>query len=175
MKIRGIIDEDICNYKKISMFLIFPYCSFKCDNETGEKICQNSSLVNTPILDMDVEKICKRYINNPLTNAVVCGGLEPFDSKFELITFIDTLRRVYKCNDDIVIYTGYTKEELENTTEDGLSTLYKNLFNFPNIIVKYGRYIPNDSPHYDEILGVELSSSNQYARRLTNENLNYTR
>ncbi|MBR4155382.1 MAG: 4Fe-4S cluster-binding domain-containing protein [Bacteroidales bacterium] len=173
MKLRGIVDEDICNYQKISMFLIFPYCSFKCDKESGKKICQNSSLVKTPILDIDINELCDRYVNNPVTNAIVCGGLEPFDSKFELFTFIDTLRRVYKCNDDIVIYTGYTKEELETVTEDGLSTLYKNLFNFPNIIVKYGRYIPNEKPHYDEFLGVELSSNNQYARRLTNENIDH--
>lgn len=170
MKLRGIIDEDICNYQKISMFLIFPYCSFKCDKEAGTKICQNSTLINTPIIDISAIELCERYIKNPITNAIVCGGLEPFDSRFELFVFIDALRRIYNCNDDIVIYTGYTKEELENTTEEGLSTLYKNLFGFPNIIVKYGRYIPNESSRYDEILGVELSSSNQYARRLTNAN-----
>lgn len=170
MKLRGIVDEDICNYKKISMFLIFPYCSLKCDKEYGEAVCQNSPILDSPITDIDIDKLCQRYINNPLTEAVVFGGLEPFDSKFELFTFIDTLRRVYKCNDDIVIYTGYTKEELENNREEGLSILYRNLFKFPNIIVKYGRYVPNKDSHYDEILGVKLSSPNQFARRLTNEN-----
>ena len=169
MKLRGIIDEDFANYQKASMFLIFPYCSFKC----GEKECQNSPLMQSFIVDVTEEDICQRYINNPLTEAIVCGGLEPFDSKFELFSLIDTLRREYKCNDDIVIYTGYTKEELENTVENGLSTLYKNLFNFPNIIVKYGRYIPNDQSQFDEILGVELASSNQYARRITNETITH--
>ena len=31
------------------------------------------------------------------------------------------------------------------------------------IIVKYGRYIPNQASHYDSILGVKLASPNQYA------------
>ena len=44
MLLRGLIDEDIVNYRKISMYLAFPYCSFKCDKECGEPVCQNSSL-----------------------------------------------------------------------------------------------------------------------------------
>ena len=164
MQLLGIIDEDICNYKKCSMYLIFPFCSFKC----GKDICQNFLLSQEKILDIDINELCERYLNNSLTEAIVCGGLEPLDSKFELLTFIDTLRRVYKCNDDIVIYTGYTKEELENEYENGLSLLYKSLFHYSNIIIKFGRFLPNQNPHYDEILGVNLASGNQYARRLTN-------
>jgi hypothetical protein len=37
----------------------------------------------------------------------------------------------------------------------------------PNIIIKYGRFIPNHQPHYDEILGVKLASDNQYAERIS--------
>ena len=35
--------------------------------------------------------------------------------------------------------------------------------NFKNIIIKFGRYVPNQKEHYDEILGINLASSNQYA------------
>ena len=35
--------------------------------------------------------------------------------------------------------------------------------NYHNIIIKYGRYIPNDGKHFDRVLGVELVSNNQYA------------
>ena len=38
---------------------------------------------------------------------------------------------------------------------------------FPNIIIKFGRYIPNQQPHYDEVLGVNLASDNQYAERIS--------
>lgn len=37
--LKGLVEEDFINYKKPSMFLIFPYCSFKCDEECGRDIC----------------------------------------------------------------------------------------------------------------------------------------
>ena len=61
----------------------------------------------------------------------------------------------------IIIWTGYTKQECED-----LIYLLRNKMNFKNIIIKYGRYIPNQTPHYDEVLGVKLASDNQYAERL---------
>ena len=33
------------------------------------------------------------------------------------------------------------------------------------VIVKYGRYIPNMESRYDEVLGITLSSANQYAKK----------
>ena len=36
-----------------------------------------------------------------------------------------------------------------------------------NIVIKYGRYIPGQTPHYDEVLGVKLASDNQYAERIS--------
>ena len=154
MKLKGLIDYDICNYKEPSMFLIFPHCSFKCDKECGEPVCQNSALAREPIIEIETIEIIRRYLNNPLTHAVVCGGLEPFDSLEDLNYFL-ALFRTYS-NDPIVIYTGYTEEELKNA-ESILNDL-------GNIIVKFGRYIPN-SPHiFDAVLGVNLASNNQYAK-----------
>ena len=40
------------------------------------------------------------------------------------------------------------------------------LKDFENVIIKFGRYIPNDENKFDEILGVKLASKNQYAMRL---------
>ena len=34
--------EDFTNYKKPSMYIAFPSCTFKCEGECGQKICQNS-------------------------------------------------------------------------------------------------------------------------------------
>ena len=159
MKLRGLKYEDTVNYKKTSLFLILPYCSFKCDKESGQTICQNSLLVELPIIDIDDDKIIKDYLDNSLTHAVVFGGLEPMDSFDEVIRFIDKLRNHYNCNDDICIYSGYNKNEL---TEE-----IKELKKYKNIIIKYGRYIPNQKSIEDKILRVTLASDNQWAEKIS--------
>lgn len=161
MRLVGIIDTDFVNYKKISMVLEFPYCSFKCDKECGRQVCQNSDLTSAPAADIHPVDIMTRYIKNPITEAIICQGLEPFDSYDELFHLIYTIRMFSNVHDDIVIYTGYTKEELEK--KDILTKLKK----YDNIIIKYGRFIPNCEPHYDEVLGVNLASPNQYAERIS--------
>ena len=153
IELKGIVFEDFMNYKKCSMFLIFPKCSFKCDKENGNKICQNGKLANSKSYFKSIDGVVSDYINNPITHSVVMGGLEPMDSFDDMVKLIHSLRD--KTNDDIVIYTGYTKEEIS-----GKINLLKA---FPNIIIKYGRFIPNQSPHYDSVLGVNLASDNQYA------------
>ena len=153
MKIKGLITEDFVNYKKASMTIIFPYCTFKC----GKDYCQNSSLAKTPIIEISIDDLVNRYINNPITEAVVMQGLEPFDSWNDLKEFVQKLREYN--NDDIVIYTGYYKEEIA----DKLSLLSK----YKNIVIKYGRYIPCQEKHYDEVLGVYLISDNQYAEKIS--------
>ena len=158
IKIKGLVDEDFIQYKKPSMFVIFPYCTFKCDTEAGCTICQNSALVNESNIEVSMIEMVNRYVKNPITKAIVFGGLEPVDSIWLLRLIIEF--RKYT-NDDIVIYTGYTEEELEL---DGILTAIKE---YSNIIIKFGRFIPNQKKHYDEVLGVELASPNQYARRVS--------
>ena len=157
MKIKGIIHEDFVNYKKPSMVVEFPYCSFKCDKECGQEVCQNSNLVKSPTHDVPVDKIVLSYLNNSITSALVCQGLEPFDSDQELYDLIVFFRRY--TDDDIVIYTGYTEEELQDWIL-GLQATFK------NIIIKFGRFVPNKPSYYDETLGIFLASSNQYAKRI---------
>lgn len=174
MKLKFLVDEDIANYKKTAMFIGFPSCTWKCDKMN----CQNSDLATLSDIQIDKEVLCQRYLQNPLTHAIVCGGLEPFDSELDLVSFIDCLRNKYECLDDIVIYTGYTEEELTNgiRANDNSNTVHSNIFKsiiaFPNIIIKYGRYIPNQTPHYDNLLGVELASNNQYALAYNYHNYN---
>ena len=71
IKLKGLVDEDVVNYRKTSMFIIFPSCDFKCEKECGRAVCQNSSLAKAPILSYDDKEIIKRYIDNPLTHAIV--------------------------------------------------------------------------------------------------------
>ena len=157
MVIKGVTVEDFSNYKKPSMFIAFPKCSWKCEKECGERVCQNSALAKAPNIDIDVDIIVKKYLDNPITKAVVCGGLEPFDSWSDLLLFIEKFRE--RSQDDIVVYTGFYKEEIA----DKINILKQ----FPNIVIKTGRYIPNQEQHYDEVLGVYLASNNQRAERIS--------
>lgn len=153
MLVKTIVDEDFSNYKKPSMFICTPRCTMKC----GEELCQNSPWLKQPNIETEPIDIIQRYENNGLTQAIVFGGLDPMDSWDDLISFITEFRLV--SDDDIVIYTGYNKCEIK----DKIDILWHF---FPNIIVKFGRYIPNQVPHYDEVLGVNLASDNQYAERI---------
>ena len=157
MLIKGIIDEDFINYKKPCMVIEFPYCSFKCDKECGKQVCQNGALANSQNIDIERMNLINRYFKNDITQSVVMQGLEPFDSWDDLISFI-FLFRCYT-NDDIVIYTGYNLSELEEKVEL--------LSYFDNIIIKFGRCIPNKQSHYDNVLGVNLASDNQYAIKIS--------
>lgn len=148
MKVKGVIDEDFVNYKQCSMFIAFPTCKWKC----GRGLCQNSSLALSPDIEIDPLVLVDRFINNPLTDAIVCGGLEPMDSFRELCLFLKYLR--YKSDAAVVIYTGYERPEIKH------EIMY--LETVPNIIVKFGRYRPNQTSHFDEVLGVYLQSDNQY-------------
>ena len=160
MKIKGLIDEDFTNYKKSSMFIATCYCNWKCCVEQGldKSICQNSEIAQQKNIEVSADEIFSRYISNSITNALVVGGLEPFlqfEEIYELIKYF----RDNNCNDDIVIYTGYYDYEIS----DKINMLKQ----FQNIIIKFGRFIPNQNSHYDEILGVKLASNNQYAERIS--------
>lgn len=158
MHIKGITDEDFVNYKKASMFISACSCDFKCERECGERCCQNGPLAYAKTIEVDDSKIIDRYLSNPITNAIVLGGLEPFDQFWEVFDFVKKLRTDYHCKDTVVIYTGFTEEEIRLQT-DALRDL-------GGIIVKFGRYRPNFEPHFDSVLGVNLSSPNQYAKEL---------
>lgn len=156
MLIKNIVQEDFVNYKKPSMFIAFPFCSFKCERECGIKCCQNSPLAQMPNIEVGIDTIVEAYLNNDITKAIVFGGLEPFDSFNDVYALIKAFRE--RTNDDVIIFTGYNKEEIAQQIIL--------LRQFPNIIIKYGRFIPGDKPHRDELLGIDLASQNQYAERI---------
>lgn len=157
MIIKQLIDEDFTNYKKPSMFIGFPSCNWKCEKECGMRVCQNSTLAESSDIEVDIDGLLDRYTNNPITKSIVCGGLEPFNSWKDLMDLIIKFR--LRTDDDIVIYTGYK--------EDEIGFMINWLSDFPNIVIKFGRFVPNQQPHYDEVLGINLASDNQYARRIS--------
>ena len=159
MIIKQLLDEDFVNYKKPSMFIGFPSCSWKCEKECGEHCCQNSALAQSPNIEVSIRDLIERYMGNPITSAVVCGGLEPLDSWAELQCFIMNFR--YLSPDELVIYTGYQEDEVQDKIE------WLKLYG--PVIVKFGRYRPGQQPHLDPVLGIKLASDNQYARRISDD------
>lgn len=156
MHVKQIIEEDFVNYKLPSMFIATCQCTWKCCVEQGFPItvCQNSSISKSPTQHIADTTILQHFKNNPITKAVVIGGLEPMLQ----IDEVDALIQLFRVNGEncpFVIYTGYNKSEVEYQV--------KLLSQYKNVILKFGRYIPNRDHRFDEILGVTLASDNQYA------------
>lgn len=143
------------------MYIAFPHCTWKCEKDAGCEMCQNRGIASQKNILVDSHDIVKRYTDNPLTEAIIFSGLEPFDSYDQMRTLIKDFRAV--TDDVIIIYTGYKGVELFWQIND--------LQNFDNVIVKFGRFIPNDTKIYDKLLGVYLASSNQYARWISTNKL----
>jgi len=159
MWIKNIMNENFQDYKKTSMMIATCKCDWKCaiEGEFDISVCQNSELANQKNIEVSIKSIINRYLNNPITQAIVIGGLEPMLQFDEVLEFIDAFRLVSE--DDIVIYTGYYPNELINK----LCKLVKH----KNIIVKFGRYKENSSKVFDDALGVWLSSNNQYGIKIS--------
>ena len=159
MQLKNILDENFQDYKKPSMMLATCQCDWKClkEQELDISICQNSELVKQQNINISVDNIIDRYINNSITKAIVIGGLEPFLQFNEVLQFIHYFRQ--KCEDDIVIYTGYYPDEIENKVNQ--------LKQYKNIIIKFGRYIHEDTKIFDKILGIWLVSANQFACKIS--------
>lgn len=155
MQVKNIVDEDFVNYKLPSMFISTCYCDWKCCVEQGLDIsvCQNSEISKQPNIEIPIDEICRRYLSNPISKAIVFGGLEPFKQFNDILDFVLALRN-RNCSDTVVIYTGYEIDEIAN--ECSLLIKHTN-----NIIIKTGRFIPNQKPHFDDVLGVNLISDNQ--------------
>lgn len=156
MKLLGVITDDFVNYKKPSMTVEFPYCSMKCNTEAGREICHNSHLKDCELIDISVSQLLEIYLRDDITQAIVLQGMEPFDSYDALLELVSEFRAV--SGDDIIIYTGYNPDEI---TEQ-----LKELKQFSNIFVKFGRFKPHHTKHFDQILGIYLQSDNQFAVHL---------
>lgn len=154
MEIVGISDINFTDYKLPSLYIATPHCSFKCEKDCGRAICQNSPLAKCDKVFVTVDKIVELYQANPITQAFVFGGLEPLDSSDLLDTIVELQVRAKPRR--VVIYTGYTEEEVHMG--------YSQILSLSNLVIKYGRFIPDQPTHFDPILGVNLASPNQYAK-----------
>jgi len=158
IKLCGKPEMVLNDYKKTGLYVTIGInCTGKCWKKQGlnSKICQNWEYNNKYSL-FSIEEIIKEYYRNPFISCYILTGMEPFDNFEEMLLLISEIRISNDC--DIVIYSGYNKEELEKHIE----TLKK----FKNIIIKFGIYAVDLPRIYDDVLGIELISSNQYAKRI---------
>ena len=123
------------------------------------RVCQNSALAKLPNIDVDADDVIRKYLTNSITTAIIFCGLEPFEQFDEVFDFIKKLRTEYHCDDAVVIYTGFNQNEILSQIEA--------LKQFKNIVVKFGRFVPNQEKHYDDVLGVWLASDNQHAEAIS--------
>lgn len=160
MQVKTIMDESFQDYKLPSMMIATCMCDWKCCSEQGvsNSICQNSIISKQQNIEVSVDEIFSRYISNPITQAIVIGGLEPF-LQFEEVYDLIKYFRENNCNNDFVIYTGYYINEIRDKVEK--------LKGFKNIILKTGRYILDSESRYDNVLGIKLASNNQFGIKIS--------
>lgn len=161
MIIKTLVEEDFINFKLPCMYIGTAYCNGKCCKEAGIplSVCHNDAWRKAATIDIGNRDMIERYISNNITHAICFAGLEPLEQFDDVLNIVSLLRDEYHCHDTVVIYTGFNKNEI-------LSQIYS-LKQFDNIIIKFGRYIPNHTRHYDETLGVYLASDNQYAEKIS--------
>ena len=109
-------------------------------------------------VDVAEDEIFLRYISDPITQAIVIGGLEPMLQQEEVLSLIHYFRS-HQCHDEFVIFTGYEKHEVKD--------FVRRVAQYDNIIMKFGRFIPDAEKRFDPVLGIYLISSNQYAEKIS--------
>lgn len=163
MRVRKLLTERYQDYRLPCMYLAACFCDWKCCPDTPY-VCQNHPVAQMPVTDIPDDEILDRYEENPITEAIVIAGLEPLLQVREVVNLI-------RCASErgirttFVIYTGYTKKEVRFIGFfDALKAA--GIGDGIGVIMKYGRYVQDQQPHFDEVLGVELASGNQYAEKI---------
>ena len=148
---------DLVNYKDPTFMIASGIsCTFKCERECGERVCQTHPRLKEEVINYTISNAIWRYDRQSLSTSITFQGLEPLDNIIQLIWFLVEFRKNH--NDKVIIWTGYTEDECEP-----FINLLKEL-NISNIIIKFGRYVPNKESHFDELLGVILSNPEQYSK-----------
>lgn len=148
-------------YKKIGLLVpIGISCTWKCKNCINRQhTFKNSNKYH--ISEYEIGEIIKIYKKNILVESLILAGLEPFDNPHDLRRLIGVFRD--SISDDIIIYTGYDNDDIDTNKE--LKMLLQEILKYDNILVKFGRYIEGKDKIYDNVLGIELASDNQWTFR----------
>ena len=117
---------------------------------------------DNPVFPMPDKGIIELFVYNEKTKALVIKNLTPLNFSYfdEIIELLRKLRVEYKQKNSLfILYTDYDKQDIQ----DKLLALRSYV---GPVIVKFGKYDPTFPPKMDSVLGIMLSSSNQYAERI---------
>lgn len=105
LRIAGVIRESIVDGEGLRFVVFTQGCPHHCEG------CHNPRThdVNGGYL-IEQEKILTEFFKNPLLKGITLSGGEPFMQAKELIPIAKAVKEGGK---DVVIYTGYTLEQLE--------------------------------------------------------------
>lgn len=105
LRIAGVIRESIVDGEGLRFVVFTQGCPHHCEG------CHNPQThdVNGGYL-IEQEKILTEFFKNPLLKGITLSGGEPFIQAKELIPIAKAVKEGGK---DVVIYTGYTLEQLE--------------------------------------------------------------
>ena len=164
IQVRNIKFEDNDGYTIPCMVLDMPYCNPKYNNSND--VCDTYPYSNDILININIDNIIYNYNNNPNTKAIIFQGLEPFyrdmdvfdiskknpngfiDNFSDILYAIKLLRVDYKCNDSIIIHTGYTRDTCSS------KGFLKQLQEYNNITITYGKYV-SSKPGKSNITWVE--------------------
>ena len=144
MKISGIVEESIVDGPGIRFTIFFQGCThncFKCHNPQTHDINKGK--------EISVDEVIEKIRKVPLTDGVTLSGGDPL---MQIDECLDLCKKIKKLGLEIIVYTGYTYEQILN-------------FSNPNYreLLKYIDYLV-DGPFVYSLLDLALryrGSSNQ--------------
>lgn len=123
IRIAGIIEESIVDGPGIRFVIFFQGCNHGC------KGCHNQSTHNLAGGYMiDEKEIISKIIENPLLRGVTFSGGEPLLQAEKVKSLIEKIKE-QGSNLDLMLYTGFTLEELESKSleEENIRYILENL------------------------------------------------
>lgn len=133
IRISGVVRESIVDGPGLRFVLFTQGCPHKCPS------CHNPSTHDfSGGYEIEWEKVFEEFSKNPLLKGITLSGGEPFVQSAALIPLAKAVKDTGK---DIVIYSGYTYEQLltmaeENTDIKDLMSLCDILIDGPFILEK---------------------------------------
>lgn len=104
MRIAGIVEDSIVDGPGLRMTVFVQGCPHHCPG------CHNPETWDAAGgTDVEVDKIVKKYLSNPLLDGITISGGEPFDQPD---CCVDLLSKIFHRCESIWCYTGYTFEQL---------------------------------------------------------------
>ncbi len=144
INIKGIFHERTEDAPFIGALVCATSCNNNCYN------CFNQHLKSDPIIKIEDQKIINEILSNPFNKGIIFGGLE-WTLQIEELKQLIKLGR--KNNLQIMLYTGLDEEDFK--------IKFPEIYNIPNIYIKFGKYDEGQKCENNIQFGVKLASKNQ--------------